>query len=134
MGCGEGKARTKSWWGEMTRNERRDTGSTAQEKGNSPPAYYPKRLFLTEMQQTQSGQRSVLLSVRHIDMQPAGFVKGLSIMQRFLHPINKSDSIILYQNNILAFNEHNCQYPESRIINHYLLLPTLSNFMLRRQG
>lgn len=51
-----------------------------------------------------------------------------------LYPINKSDSIILYQNNILAFNEHNCQYPESRIMNHYLLLPTLSNFLLRRQG
>lgn len=53
---------------------------------------------------------------------------------RIFYPINKSGSIILYQNNILAFNEHNCQYPESHIINHYLLLPTLSNFLLRRQG
>lgn len=39
-------------------------------------------------------------------------------------PINKSDSIILYQNNILAFNECNCQYGESRVMNHYFLLPS----------
>lgn len=49
--------------------------------------------------------------------------QGISMSQE-PYPINKSDSIILYQNNILAFNECNCQYRDSRIMNHYFLLPS----------
>lgn len=55
--------------------------------------------------------------------EPAIFPEKLYKLRQ-AYSINKSDSIILYQNSILVFNECNCQYKESRIMNHYFLLPS----------
>lgn len=130
MEGGEQKVRTQPRWGEMTMGGRRDTESTAeyQKLTTAHLAITLNYCFWQNCSKHKSGKgqffcpSSIWLCKRELTL------------QKTLYPINKSDSIILYQNNILAFNEHNCQYTESRVMNHYLLLPTLSNFLLRRQG
>ena len=119
----------------MTMGERRERESTAEYK-KSATAYQPITLYYCVWQNCSKhkmgkGQFFCPSSIWVCDQLVC---KRELVLWRTLYPVNKSDSIILYQNSILAFNEHNCQYPESRIMNHYLLLPTLSNFLLRRQG
>ena len=48
------------------RKKRHRIKSRVPKTHNSPPAYYPKLLFLTELQQTQIRQRPVLLSFKHL--------------------------------------------------------------------
>ena len=62
---------------------------------------------------TYPGQ-GLLTAISHLfflnlGIQPTVFSRNLYELRQS-YPINKSDSIILYQNNILAFNECNCQY------------------------
>lgn len=121
--------------GRDDRGKRRDVGSRAEDsKGQQPTSLLPQTPV-----SDRGAANTKQAQARSPVLQAYGYATSWLCKRdlplcRTLYPINKSDSIILYQNNILAFNKHNCQYPESRIINHSLLLPTLSNFMLRRQG
>lgn len=58
-----------NWVGrdDQERKKRYGINSRVQEKYNTPPGCCPKLLFLTELQQTQNGQRSVL-SFKHMGM------------------------------------------------------------------
>lgn len=119
----------------MTSGARRDMEPTAEYKKSRAPHQPLPQITVSDRAAANTKWAKVSSPV----LQAYGYVTSCLCKRdlplwRAPYPINKSDSIILYQNNILAFNELICQYPESCIMNHYLLLPTLSNFLLRRQG
>lgn len=133
---GEWKARIRSKWKSWPRGGRRGTEAKAECRRSTAPhqTMTITGSFPQSCHKHKPGRGHFSRPSRTRGHGTSWLYKRDLALWRTLYPINKSDSIILYQNNILAFNEHNCQYPESRIMNHYLLLPTLSNFLLRRQG